>query len=73
MGGELLLYHPAQEKIYYCNPTASLIWQLCDGQRTLGAMLEVLQAAYPEAGAALAEDVCETLEQLRAHGALTWQ
>ena len=32
---ELLLYHPAETKILYCNETASLIWQLCDGQRTL--------------------------------------
>ena len=73
MGGELLLYHPAQEKIYYCNPTASLIWQLCDGQRSLGAILGLLQEAYPAASAALVDDVCNILEQLRAHGALTWQ
>ncbi len=73
LGDELLLYHPAQEKVYYCNPTASLIWQLCDGQRTLGALLDLLQAAYPDAGAALVDDVNTILEQLRTHGALTWQ
>lgn len=73
MGDELLLFHPAQAKVYYCNPTASLIWRLCDGQRSLGVILDLLREAYPEAGAVVEPDVVETLEALRGHGALDWE
>lgn len=67
---ELLLFHPGQTKIIYCNPTASLIWQLCDGQRTTQEITTLLRAAYPEASAALAADVAATLQQFAGHGAI---
>ena len=35
LDGEMVLYHPSETKILYFNQTASLIWQLCDGERTV--------------------------------------
>jgi hypothetical protein len=67
---ELLLFHPAETKILYCNETASLIWQLCDGQRTPQEITTLLTAAFPEAADAIADDVQATLQQFSQHGAI---
>ena len=67
---ELLLYHPGQTTIMYCNPTASLIWGLCDGQRTVRDIVALLSAAYEQAAAAVAADVEAALEQFYQHGAI---
>ncbi len=69
LDGELLLYHPGQTTIMYCNPTASLIWGLCDGQRSVQDIIALLSAAYEQA-AAIAHDVEATLEEFYQHGAI---
>jgi hypothetical protein len=68
---EILLFHPGRTEIVYCNETASLIWQLCDGERTVQELIDLLADAYPEAGPALADDVLVTLQRLAEHGAVT--
>jgi hypothetical protein len=68
--GELLLFHPGQTKILYCNPTASLVWQLCDGRRTGQEITTLLAEAFPEDAEAIAADVEATLRQLLQHGAI---
>ena len=70
MDGELLLYHLDETKILYCNQTASLIWHLCDGQRTVGEMIDILGEAYPEAAEPMASDVEETMQQFLAAGCI---
>ena len=67
---ELLLFHPAQSKILYCNETASLIWQLCDGQHTPQEITALLAAAFPEAADAMADDVTAALRQFSQHHAI---
>jgi len=48
VGGEILLYHPETAKILYCNETAKLIWQLCNGSRTEAAVhVESLDKGKP--------------------------
>lgn len=70
MDNELLLYHPAETKVMYCNQTASLIWQLCDGERTVQGIIDLLAEAYPEAAGDIAQDVRATLQQFTDHGAI---
>jgi len=70
LDGELLLYHPGQTTIMYCNSTASLIWGLCDGQRSVQDIIDLLSAAYEQAAAAVAADVKATLGQFHQHGAI---
>lgn len=67
---ELLLYHPSRTKILYCNQTASLVWQLCDGQRSTQEIIDLLTAAYPEAKDSLPFDTEQTLEEFQEHGAI---
>ena len=68
---ELVIYHPVSEAIFYCNPSAALIFRLCDGTRSVAEITRLLAEAYPQAEARMADDVRETLERLVAHGALT--
>ena len=68
--GELLLYHPGSTKILYCNETASLIWQLCDGTRSGEEIKEALRETFPEAADSIGDDVEETLKKFLEHGAL---
>ncbi len=69
---ELLLYHPSDTRIMYCNQTASLVWQLCNGERSGQQIIELLQNAYPENAGSIAEDVTATLQQFVEHGAIEW-
>ena len=73
MDGELLLYHLDETKILYCNQTASLIWHLCDGQRTVGQMIDILSEAYPKAAGTMASDVEETIQQFLDAGCIELQ
>ena len=70
VAGELLLYDADSTKIMYCNPTASLIWQLCDGTRSGPEIAACLEEAFPEAGGSIPGDVEETLKTLLECGAI---
>ena len=68
---ELLLYHPTKTLTVYMNETASLVWQLCDGKRTVGEIVHQLQQAYPEAADSMQSDVEQALAAFSEHGAIT--
>jgi hypothetical protein len=62
--GELLLYHPRQTVAVYLNPTAAVIWGLCDGQRPVREIIQLIEESYPESKATVTEDVLATLADL---------
>lgn len=68
--GEVLLYRAASKKMIYLNDSASAIWQLCDGERKVSDIVEVLAGAYPDARAAVTADVRDALDMLVREGAL---
>ena len=47
--GELVVFDKAQDKAHVLNPTAALVWQNCDGKRTVSqvAQLVALQTRTP--------------------------
>jgi hypothetical protein len=69
---ELLLYHPGSTKIMACNQTASLVWHLCDGERSGAEIVSLLQNAYPDTADSITADVAATLQQFAEHGAIEW-
>lgn len=69
---ECVLYFPGESRILYCNQCASLIWQLCDGERTAAEIAAELAEAFPEAAAQIRADVDETLAILSGNGALEY-
>ncbi len=70
LDGEAFLYHLSDTRILYCNQTAVLVWQLCDGKRSGEGIVTLLQDSFPEAGDAVAKDVEEALQQFVQHKAL---
>lgn len=68
--GEIVLYGAGSAKAFYLNESAALVWQLIDGQRTVGEIRELLTDAYPEVDT-LAQDIDTTLEALQAHGVVS--
>ena len=70
MDDETLLYHPDGNKIIQLNQTAALVWQLCDGLRTVETITGLLQQAYPESAAEINVDVLELLRQFAENGCI---
>jgi len=60
---DIVLYHPGRNKALYLNETASVIWRLCDGNRTTAEIAELLQEAFPERDATIGDGVETTLRR----------
>ena len=67
--GEVLLYHPQQTRAIYLNPTAAVVWGLCDGSRSVREIIRVIGESYPDADS-VTDDVLATLTRLRESGVL---
>ncbi|MBN1274120.1 MAG: PqqD family protein [Candidatus Aminicenantes bacterium] len=70
LDGEFVIYHPHGNKMFHCNTTASLIWNLCDGNRTKKEIKILLKESCPEEADSIEDDVEETLKQLLEHNAI---
>jgi hypothetical protein len=68
--GEIVLLHPTRNIIIHGNQTGALIWQLCDGTRTMDEIVEILSTAYPEARTEIQVDVPAIIQTLMSRGAL---
>jgi pyrroloquinoline quinone biosynthesis protein D len=70
MEGENLLYRLGTHKAIHLNETATLIWKLCDGSRTVQDIVDLLKQEFPDSEADIAVDVREAVELLAGEGAL---
>lgn len=43
---EAMLYHPESDELHVLNPTAQLIWDLCDGEHSLPEIAEAVRAQF---------------------------
>ena len=43
---ETMLYDPETDALHILNPTARLIWELCDGEHTIEDMVATIKAQY---------------------------
>lgn len=63
IGVEALLYDARAEAIHVLNPTALLIWNLCDGNHSLQDMKEEMMAAFsPAAEHDVLADIQQTVD-----------
>jgi len=69
MGKESLIYSPTKKTIYL-NETATVIWKLCNGKRTVKEITDLLADAFPNSASNIRADVAETLDALVRNGAL---
>src|SRR5215510_2661113 len=70
MEGENLLYRLGSHKAIHLNDTATVIWKLCDGSRTVQDIIDLIEKEYPGSETAVAADVREAIALLVGEGAL---
>jgi len=70
LDGELVLFNPMRNLIIHANQTAALIWQLCDGERTIPQIVDLLSEAYPEAQTEIKKEAPLAIQDLHKKGAL---
>jgi len=70
MEGEGILYWHENTKMLYLNESARVIWQLCDGVRTVSEIARTLAAEFPEVAGEVSLQVPETIDQFAAEGVL---
>lgn len=64
LGDEIIVYHPTLTTSIYLNETGALVWQLCDGRRSVGEIIDILRGLYPEAGDRIEPEVTALLNSL---------
>jgi len=57
LDGETVLYDDGQQKVYSLNQVAAIIWELCDGQRSMREIAEEVAAVYEKDAREVADDV----------------
>ena len=65
---DLVLYDPSRDAVHILNTMASVVWWLCDGQRTQEEIVARVADLYGVKPAAVAGDVQEVLCRLRDAG-----
>jgi hypothetical protein len=70
MEGELVIFHPDSTKVLHSNPSAAVIWKLCDGQRTVGEIIHLLCDAFPESAEQIKKDVPEAIQLFVENGVM---
>lgn len=62
-----VVHQPARDRVHHLNPTAALVFELCDGTRPADEIAAVLQAAWGLADPPV-DEVRQCLERLRDEG-----
>jgi hypothetical protein len=70
VAGEVLLYEPRQTRAVYLNPTAALVFGLCDGNRSVRDIMRMITECYPDEAAGISDDVLATIKGLQESGVL---
>lgn len=68
---EITVYHPTLATSLYLNESGALIWELCDGERSIAEVIEVLVDLYPDNREQIADDVRSLLRRLLEKGIAT--
>ena len=69
--GETMLHDPATQQVYVLNPTAALIWSLCDGNHTIAQMIDAVKTQFSQTALAdIPQDVDQTLAWFNEYGLL---
>ena len=64
-----VVFDAGTDRVHYLNPTATVVFSLCDGTRTPSEIAQLVQSAW-DLDAAPVDDVVECIVQLRDEGVL---
>lgn len=72
MDGELIVLDTVRDVVVHANATAALVFQLCDGQRSVDDITALLCDAYPDSAADIRADVPAIIAHLVEQRLLEW-
>jgi hypothetical protein len=67
----LVIYDPAQDMVHHLNPSAAVIFDLCDGTRDPAEIARLLEEAYQLSAPPL-EDAIAGLRDLAGRRLISW-
>ena len=70
---DLVLFDPRTDAAHVLNPTAALVWWLCDGSRKEAEIVNELESLFETVPAALAADVAKSLSDFASVGIIRWK
>ncbi|MGQ0551675.1 MAG: HPr-rel-A system PqqD family peptide chaperone [Planctomycetota bacterium] len=70
VGTQFALHDPATGQVHFLNESAALIWELCDGTRTVSDITQEVARLYARPVELVASDVDRVVAELRASGLL---
>ena len=70
MDGELLLYNPVSATTLHLNDSSAVVWELCDGTRSVDVIVAALQEVFPQQAEQIKSDVDEVIAHLVSSAAL---
>jgi len=70
LDGEGVLYCHEKMTMVYLNESASVIWRLCDGHRTVAEIIDALAEAFPDVANEVSLDVPGMIELFVREGVL---
>lgn len=70
LDGQLMIFDEGSGRIVEVNQTAALIWQLCDGKRTIVQLSDQVAEAYPDSADQIRKDIPLIVQQLEELGVL---
>lgn len=62
--GRITVYHPALTTSVHLDDTGALVWELCNGRRTVADIISILRRIYPESADQIEADVKEVVINL---------
>lgn len=66
MGDGLILYNHDSSLVHHLNPSAALVWQLCDGQASVGDLAREIAEEYGLQGEEVEEQVASVIAEFDA-------
>jgi hypothetical protein len=66
MGDGLILYNHDSSLVHHLNPSASLVWNLCDGEATVGQLATEIAEEYGLKGPDVLEQVSAVIAEFDA-------
>jgi hypothetical protein len=68
----LIIFDPSEDMVHHLNPSAAIIFDLCDGSRDLDAIAALLGEIY-ELGSSPREDALVGLRGLAERTLISWE
>lgn len=70
MDEDSLLFNPETATTLHLNPSSALVWQLCDGERSMAQLIAELAAQFPGQAVQIPDDVAAAVDELQRQGAI---